>query len=160
MKAFLTILFSFLLAMILAILPLPGWINWLRPDWIVLVLVYWIIAMPYLISVGFAWLLGLLTDVLFGSMLGEHALALVCVAYLVTKFHIRIRFFSLQQQILVVFVLIMMYRAILFWMQGLAGNIPNPLLYWLPSVTGAVFWPWACILLRDCDRRFKVSKQM
>ena len=152
------ILISFIVAMILAILPLPQWLNLLWPDWVVLVLLYWVMVMSHKISVGYAWLLGLLLDVLFGSMLGEHALALVCVTYFITRFHVHTRAIGLPKQVLLVFVSLFVYRAILFWMQGLIGEVPNSILYWLPIVIGTVFWPWVFMLLRDCDRRLKISE--
>lgn len=157
MRTFWTIFISFLVATILAILPLPGLVNWLRPDWITLVLIYWVMAMPQRVSIGWAWVIGLFMDVLFGTVLGEHALALVCVAYFITRLHIRIRLFTSQQQMIMIFVVIIMYRAILLLLHGIMGDISHPLLWWLPSITSTIFWPWIFILLRDCDRRFKVS---
>ena len=158
MSTFLTVLFSFLVATILAVLPVPAWVNLLWPNWVVLVLIYWVMVMPYRLSVGYAWLIGLFLDVLFGSALGEHALAMIFVAYFMAKFHTRIRLFGFPQQIGIVFVLLLMYRTILLWIEGLAGNGFNILLYWLPSLTGAIFWYWVLILIQDYDKYWKVSE--
>ena len=76
----LKIIFSLLLAMMLAIFPLPGWLNLLRPLWVVMVLMYLVLLMPQHMSVGWAWIIGLLLDVLTGTVLGEHAIALVIIA--------------------------------------------------------------------------------
>jgi rod shape-determining protein MreD len=144
MRNFLIILFSFILAMMLAILPLPRWASVLWPDWVLLVLIYWTIMMPHRVSVGWAWIIGLLLDVLFGSILGLHALAFVCVAYVMARFSSRIRFFSILQQMAVIFVLLVVYRVI--------TNPSHMFLYWLPVITSTIFWPWIFALLSDYFR--------
>ena len=80
------ILASFVAAMVLTIVPLPGAIRLLRPDWVALVLVYWCMALPVRIGVGSGWVLGLFLDVLYGSLLGEQALAKALLAYLTLRF--------------------------------------------------------------------------
>jgi len=143
----LKIIFSLLLAMMLAIFPLPGWLNLLRPLWVVMVLMYLVLLMPQHMSVGWAWIIGLLLDVLTGTVLGVHALALVVVVYVITKFSHRIRLFSVWQQALTVFIIITVYQAILFWIQAEVGTMLISWQYWLPSLTSAILWPLVFILM-------------
>ncbi len=149
MKAFFIIVISLILAIVLAILPLPKWMNILWPDWIVLVLVYWVMALPHRVSVGVAWIVGLFMDVLFGSTLGAHALALVCVAYITAKFHIRIRNFGLLQQSCVIFMLLIIYHAILLWIAATFGHVSGIFVNLVPTITSAFVWPWILLLLHD-----------
>lgn len=151
-----TIGISILLAMMLSILPLPDWAIWLRPQWVVLVVIYWCLALPERVSVGIAWMIGLLMDVLLGTLLGQHAFALVVVAYIVVKFHPRIRLYPLWQKTLLVFVLLLVYLSLIFWVQGLLGVLPTTWEFWLTAVTSALLWPWVFIILRDMRRRFNV----
>src|ERR1700722_1264441 len=84
----------------LSLLPLPSSTLSFIPDWVLLTVIYWIIYLPQRIGLGIAWITGLLTDILTNSLLGEHAVASVLVAYLALKFHRRIRIFSIWQQML------------------------------------------------------------
>jgi rod shape-determining protein MreD len=147
---------SIIIAMMLTILPLPDWAIWLRPQWVLLVMVYWCLALPERISVGIAWVIGLLLDVLLGTLLGQHALSLAVVAYFIVKFHPRIRLYPIWQKTLIVFMLSLIYLALLFWVQGLLGVLPNSWQFWLPALTSTLLWPWVFIILRDLRRKFNV----
>ena len=148
---------SFFLALLLTLLPMPAWALWLRPVWVLLVLIYWNISLPNRVSIGTAWVLGLLLDVLNGSALGEHALALTMVSYIVVRMHARLYMFPLLQQGLSVFLLVLLYQCILFCIQGFVGNLPRGWLYWSSSVTSMLLWPWVFTIMRDCRRRFRVA---
>ncbi len=149
MKTVFIVTISFLLALVLAILPLPKWMNILWPDWVVLVLIYWVMALPHRVSVGSAWIVGIFMDVLFGTTLGVHALALVCVAYITAKFHIRIRNFGLLQQSGFVFMVLIIYHAILLWSAATFGNVSGIFVNWVPAIISAFVWPWILLLLHD-----------
>ena len=71
------ILVSFLVAMMLTSLPLPETAIIYRPDWLILVLIYWCMAIPERIGIFTGWMLGLLLDVMYGSLLGQNAMAFV-----------------------------------------------------------------------------------
>lgn len=148
--------FTLCLALILTILPLPNWAFWLRPEWVMLVLIYWCLALPERISVGIAWFLGLLMDVLQGTLLGQHALALAVVAYFIVKFHPRIRLFPIWQKSLIVFFLSVIYLALIYWVQGMMGVTPKTWEYWLPALTTTLLWPWVFFIMRDLRRRFNI----
>jgi rod shape-determining protein MreD len=143
-------------ALMLTILPLPSWATWFRPLWVMLVIIYWCLALPEQISIGVAWAIGLLLDILQGTLLGQNALALTVVAYFVVKFHPRIRLYPLWQKTLIVFFLSVIYLALLFWVQGLMGILPNSWEFWSPAMTSSLLWPWVFIILRDFRRKFHV----
>lgn len=151
------ILTSLFLAVVLALLPLPDWTTWYRPSWVVLVLIYWTINSPYRVNVGVAWVMGVLMDLLTGTLLGEHALAYTIVIYFVSRMYIRLRMYPLLQQGLSVFVFVLLYQFILYCIQGFIGELPNSHLYWLSSMTSMLLWPWLFVLLRDWRRWFRVA---
>lgn len=130
---------------------------WLRPAWVLLVLIYWSMMTPYRVSVGVAWLMGLVVDLLNGSLLGEHALAFTIVIYFVTRMHIRIRMYPLLQQGLSVLIFVLFYQFIIYCIQGFVGELPGSHLYWLSSVTSMLLWPWLFVLMRDYRRWFKIA---
>jgi rod shape-determining protein MreD len=144
-----TIIFAFLLTL----LPMPGWAVWLRPAWVLMVLIYWTMIIPELMNVGMAWIVGILLDVLQGTLLGEHALALTVVIYLVARMASQLRMYPLIQQGLSVFVLVLVYQFILFCIQGFLGSLPQSWLYWSSSLTSMLLWPWVFSIIRDSRRR-------
>ena len=151
------IVVSFVAALVLTILPLPDWLQVLWPEWGALVLLYWCLALPERISVGTAWVVGLLLDVLHGSLLGQHALAMTVIAYLTVNLHQRIRLYPLWQQALTVLMLLALYQLLLMWFDGIIGQPTKPWTYWLPPLTGMLLWPGSFLLLREIRRRFQVS---
>lgn len=151
------ILLSLLIGLVLTILHLPPWANPLRPEWTALILIYWCMALPQRVGVTVAWLVGLLQDVLQGTLLGAHALAFGIVAYLTLKLHQRIRVFPLWQQALSIFLLLLIIRLILLWIRGLSGRPGADLEYWLPALIGTVLWPLVFLCLREIRRRYRVQ---
>lgn len=141
-------------AFILSMMPLPDWAQSFRPDWVTLVLIYWVMALPANIGVTIAWFVGLMLDVSHGAIMGQHALGLVLVIYVVHSQHQRLRVASLVQQAIVIFILLLMKQAIVLWVSGIMGHPPDSWLYFMSSLTGALFWPWIYIILRDLRRKF------
>ncbi len=152
----LVITLTFIIAFILTLLPMPDWTVWLRPAWVLLVLIYWLTITPYRVNLGVAWLLGLSLDIFNGTLLGEHALALTVTGYLVLRIHTRFRMFPLMQQGLFVLLFVLLYQMIIFGIQGFVGDLPKTWLYWLSSITSMVLWPWVFVIMHDCRRRFRV----
>ena len=147
---------SFIVALILAVLPLPEWAQAYRPNWTALVMLYWCMALPERVGVGTAWGLGLLLDVLQGAVLGQYAMTMAILAFLMLNLHRRVRVFPLWQQSVVVGVLLVLHQALTLWIRGIVGETPDALTHWMPVIGGALFWPWIFILLRDMRRRYKV----
>ncbi len=145
---------TFILAFMLTIMPLPEWARAFRPDWVTLVLIYWAMALPASIGVTVAWFLGLLLDVTHGAILGQHALGLVLVAYIVHNQHQRLRVASLLQQSIVIFFLLILKQLMVLWVSGIIGRAPDISLYFAPSLIGTLLWPWVYIILRDLRRKF------
>jgi rod shape-determining protein MreD len=148
---------SFVIAMLLVALPLPEWAQQLRPDWALLVLIYWCMALPERFGIGLSWLVGLFIDVLTGALLGQHALAYAVVAFVVMKLHKRVRVFPLWQQALLVLILSLLSQLLTLWIKGAIDRVPGSWTYWLPSITSTLIWPWAFLLMRDIRRRFRVQ---
>ena len=130
-----------LLALLLSAVPLPHVLDLVRPDFLLLVVVWFAIMSPRSGGLLFAWFAGLALDSFRGLILGENALAFVAVAYIAHRLHLRIRMFPLIHQSLVVLALLAVYQFLLFWIDGVTGH---PLTDWtrsLPAITGALLWP-------------------
>lgn len=151
------ILLSFVAAFMLTLLPLPEYARAYRPEWSALVLIYWCLALPERIGVGTAFVVGVLLDVVTGTLLGQHALGLTTIAYLTLVLHQRIRVFPVRQQAFTVLVLLLIYQLQLLWVMGITGHPPQSWTYWTASLTGTLLWPWTFITLREIRRRYKVN---
>jgi rod shape-determining protein MreD len=132
---------SALVALALAILPLPAVLDAFRPDFLVLVVFYWCIESPRAGGLSLAFFAGLALDVIQGVVLGQHALALTLMGAWATHLRLRIRVFSMLSQCLVVFMLLTGYQFIIFWVDGATGNPVTNFSRWLAPIIGALLWP-------------------
>ena len=148
---------TFAVAIILSIMPGPDWATPFRPDWIALVLIYWCLAVPQRVGVGVGWTLGLILDVLYGSLIGQQALAKALIAFITLKLHLQIRMFPRWQQAVTVFVLIALSDLLVFWIRGATGHAVNTWTYWVPSLVSMILWPWIFVILRDVRRRANIT---
>lgn len=135
------VIISLILALMLAIAPMPDWAEPFRPDWVAMTLIYWATNLPRTYSVGWAWIIGIILDVAQGTLLGQHALALSLVIYVTVKFHLQMRQFPTLQLSATVFALLALYQFILFWINGVAGVNTPTVSYWGPVLTGSLIWP-------------------
>ncbi|MCE3238306.1 MAG: mreD [Gammaproteobacteria bacterium] len=140
---------TLLVAFILTLLPMPHWAIWLCPAWVLMMLAYWTIAVPERVNIGIAWLLGIFLDVLQGTLLGEHALALTLVIYLISRMVNQLRMYPLWQQSFTLCLFVLLYQFILFCIQGFLGALPTSWLYWMCPFTSLLLWPWVCSILRE-----------
>src|SRR5271155_5817017 len=132
---------SALVALALAVLPLPSVLEPLRPDFLVLVVIYWCVESPRAGGLGLAFVSGLALDLVQGVVLGQHALALTLMGAWATHLRLRIRVFSVLTQCLTIFALLTGYQFVLFWVDGATGNPVTAFGRWLAPVIGAVIWP-------------------
>ncbi|MGD9152633.1 MAG: rod shape-determining protein MreD [Gammaproteobacteria bacterium] len=148
------IILTIFVALMLDVMPLPDWIVWLRPQWTLLVMIYWMMALPFYIGFFYAFCIGILLDLLNGTLLGEHAFAMLIVAYLIIKLYQLIRVYPMMQQTLIIFALVALYRAIIYIIQGMIGELPHTMVCWLTVFISTILWPWVFIILRDMRRKF------
>lgn len=149
-----TVIASIIVALMLAILPMPGWAESFRPDWVTLTLIYWTMNLPRSYGVGWAWIVGLVLDVAQGTLLGQHALALSLAIYVTVTFHLQMRQFPTLQLSITVCALLALYQFILFWINGVAGVNSPAVTYWGPVISGSLTWP--LIMLMFGGARYRV----
>lgn len=138
---------SLLIALLLGLVPWPGALDVLRPYWLALVVIYWALEAPDRMGLGLAFVLGLLADLLFGTLMGEQALRLCVIVFLVLRFRPRLRFFPLSQQALAVLALLLNDRVIVLAIRAASGEgLPSPT-FWLAPVIGTLLWPWLFLLV-------------
>ena len=157
-ESFGLIVLTIVAAILLSMLPLPAMFETFKPYWVALVMIYWSLETRSSISLGLAFLVGILVDILSGSLLGLHALSLVVMVFLVQRFRSRIRFFPPWQQALSILGLLVNDRIILIWIGALLGEPLPTLSYWPPPLIGMAFWPWLFLLLDSLRANARRSK--
>lgn len=148
---------SFVVALMLTALPMPEWASMWRPAWVALVLIYWCMAVPGRTGVLVGWSVGLLVDVMSGTLLGQHALALAVTAFIVHQVHRRVRVLPVWQQGVTVFGLVFLFEALVLWIDGIKGMPVTLTAYLGAPLMSMLLWPWVFVVLRDTRRRFHVS---
>jgi len=147
MRAYAVILPTFFVALVLAIFPMPRLLDYIRPEWAAMTLIFWVLVSPAKAGIFLGFCMGLLLDVMHGQLLGLHGLSMSVLAYLVMLLQSRMRLYSPVQQSFMVFVLIGLYSLVTYWAESIMSIQGNTALLW-PSVGSALVWPlWYSLLL-------------
>lgn len=135
------IFLCFSVAFLFSILALPNAVSYLRPEWVAMVVIYWVIKAPAKVGVVVAWMSGLVLDILEGNLLGVNALSLAVVAYLVLAMHQRIKLFPLVQQSFTVFLVVGIHLMIGHLIRNVIGDPVSGMAYLIPALSSALVWP-------------------
>jgi len=142
-------------ALFLNLLPL-GRINGV-PDWVALVLAFWCVREPRNVGMATAFALGVIADVADASLMGQHALAYVLLAFGATGLSRRILWFPLAQQALHVMPLLIGAQLVMLLVRMASGAEFPGLMYLIaPLIATALWHPLTYLLLipqyRPVDR--------
>ncbi|MDP0380777.1 rod shape-determining protein MreD [Glaesserella parasuis] len=148
----LVLTFIFVIAFVLEIMPWPVDLQGLRPTWVVLVLIYWVLALPDKVSVGTAFLAGIVWDLILGSILGIHALILSIAIYFVAKYHLILRNLSLWLQSLLVMAYIALIRFFIFFIELVLHSAEFNTQEIIGAIISGILWPWIFLLMRHIRR--------
>lgn len=120
----------------------------LVPDWVALVLAFWCIHQPMRVGMSAAFVLGLLMDVADGSVMGQHALAYVLLAFAAGGLSRRILWFPLTRQALHVLMLLMGMQMVMLAARLTGGGDFPGTIWFLGSFSSAILWyPLTYLLL-------------
>ena len=155
MNNFLIILVTLVIALALTIITFV--FGEYSPDWLYLVVIYWILAVPNSIGLTTSWFIGLLTDVAFGTILGSNALTFVLIAFMITKTYKFVRYLTVYQQSIIIFLLLFLKQTILMWIDGMIRmeEIVLSAYYWSVLISSLV-WPLVYFVLRYIRRKYDV----
>jgi rod shape-determining protein MreD len=148
------VFFSLAGAYVLQVLPWAGTWLLLRPDFVLLVLVFWALHEPRSIGQGVAFALGLLMDVSDSMLLGQHAFAYVIATYGVQIFRVRILAFNLGEQTLHVLGIFVVACAVMLMLNLLLGaDFPGFAYFVSPALTAMLWGPANWLLYLPAVRR-------
>jgi rod shape-determining protein MreD len=148
------IFFSLAIAFLLSVLPWSG--TWLlaRPDFVVLVLIFWAVHEPRSIGQGMAFALGLLMDVSDSMLLGQHAFAYVIAIFGAQVLRVRILSFGLAEQTLHVLGIMVVTSSVMLLLNLLLGaDFPGVAYFISPVVTAFLWGPVNGLLYMQSVRR-------
>ena len=148
------IFFSLVIAFMLSVLPWSG--TWLlaRPDFVVLVLLFWTLHEPRSAGQGMAFAMGLLMDVSDSMLLGQHAFAYVIAVFGAQVLRVRILTFGLGEQTLHVLGIMVVTSVVMLLLNLLLGaDFPGAAYFISPVVTAFLWGPVNWLLYMPAVRR-------
>lgn len=152
------ILGTFVIALFLNMVQYPQWMKYAKPDWVMLVLFYWCLAIPQRVGVGCGWISGMVMDMLYYSLLGQHAIGKAFVALIAVVTHRRVRLYNLWQQCILVFIVASIDIGFTVWAYQLTADTEIRLVFWLSAVTSCLMWPIVYSLLRLLRHRTGITE--
>ena len=148
------IVMTMLVAALLTVIPVPEAVKYYWPDWITLVVFYWVLVLPAHLGVMFGWMNGLIEDVISFSLLGQHALGKALIGTVAAMGYKKFQLFNFLQKMFLIFVLQSVSIAISAWTNRLAFEAPIFIEMWQPALTTALMWPFVSFLMDQFDPRF------
>ncbi len=145
------IFLSLLIALLLSVLHLPeswpSWLGWWRPQWLLLVLFFWVIEVPARMNLLALWCFGLIVDVLYADPLGLNGFILATITYVGWRFFERLRMYSVLQQVGLVFLLILGAQLLRVFVLGLNADRPWSWGVLVTPIVSMLCWPLVFLLL-------------
>lgn len=148
----------FIIALVMEIAPWPVGFQSFKPAWIVLVFTYWVLSIPHKVSIGWAFIIGIIWDMVLGSTLGVHALVMSMFAYVITAGHLILRNMSLWMQSLLIVALVFAIRLSIFFIEFLLHSATFNWQEIFGSLASGVLWPWVFLLLRKVRRQLNLGE--
>ncbi len=139
-------------AMLAWLVPLRSELAFWRPPFVLLLVTYWLLRHPQYVGVLFAWLVGLSIDVLFGQIIGQHALAMSVAASLVLSQQHRGHHFRMFYQSIFVAVVVLVYEVVLLSVRSLVEDIDMVRALFYPVLSSALLWP---VLVLTCQKLYR-----
>lgn len=132
---------SVVLGLMLQLLPISATMAHWRPQFVLLVVFYWLFRSPFLHGITFAWLAGLLLDVFVGELLGRHAMVFALCAYLLQLLQQRLHHFGVFHQAMLVLLMALMSQLLLHSITLIFRSDWDSNLLIAPAITSALIWP-------------------
>lgn len=147
----------FITALVMEIIPWPNGLQSFKPAWLVLSITFWALSIPEKVNIGFAFILGLVWDLVLGSVMGVHALVLSVFIYIVVKYHLILRNLSLWLQSLLIILFIFTLRIAIFILELV---IHNATFHWqeiFGALISGLLWPWLFLLFKKIQCKLKLN---
>ena len=112
----------------------------LKPDFILLTLIFWFFKNPNAVSISTFWLVGLIDDIFMGDLLGRHALTYASCYFIAQYFISKIMLNNKYQKLLYIFLIFLSAQMIILII-NLTHDLHYPgFSYFLQSITAVFIW--------------------
>ena len=149
------IILTLFLGLMFSLIMLP--LGYIAPEWLLLINIYWAIALPSNKRIFLAFLSGFFIDIVFGQPLGISSLSYVIFIYIILHLYSSLRYMTISQQMVVIFFLLIIKQHFFIWTFYVFGlNIDYQSLIISSFITGAL-WPIIYFSLRFMRRKFQVD---
>ena len=149
------IILTLFLGLIFSLIILP--LGYIAPEWLLLINIYWAIALPSNNKIFLAFLSGFLVDIVLGQPLGISSLSYVIFIYIILNLYNSLRYMTITQQMVAIFFLLLIKQHFFIWTFYVFGlNIDYQSLIISSFMTSAL-WPAIYFSLRFIRRKFQVE---
>jgi rod shape-determining protein MreD len=143
---------SFVCAFTLNFVPWDNRVVTFQPDFVLMLLLYWCTHLPGRVSIGTAFVCGIVMDIADANVFGQHALAYVLVTFLMLQLRRRMLMHSLWQQSVHVFGILFVAQLTMALTRLMGGSPFIGLGYFVAAFTGALLWPTLSHMLQAPQR--------
>lgn len=152
----LIILLTLFLGLMLTIMMLP--LGYIAPEWILLINIYWAVALPSNTKMLLAFLSGFFVDIVLGHPLGISSLSFVIFIYIVLSLYNSLRYMTVPQQMIVFFILLIVKQHFFIWTFYMFGLDIDYQTLIISSFVTAALWPLIYFSLRYARRKWIVNE--
>ena len=149
------IFLSILLGLILALSLLP--LGYMAPEWLLLINIYWAIALPTNNKLLLAFVSGYLVDILYGQVLWLTSLTYVIFIYIILRLYNSLRYMTVSQQMVVISFFILIKQHFFVWSNSVLGIDSEYFDLMISAVISGILWLPIYYTLRYFRRKFQIS---
>ena len=146
-SAWLPIIISIFVSALLSVYPLGSVLANMRPMFLFVVTLFWVLHRPWLVGIWFALFTGLLSDLLLDTTLGQQAIASVLSVFVLQLLSANAKQIADVRAWFLASVSILVYSLVLLLLQIQDAQV----VLWrsgLPMITGILIWPLVVLLLK------------
>ena len=149
------VFFLAMIAIVLQLVPVNGYLAYLKPNFLLLMNLGWIIFLPHKFGVMFGALNGLIFDLISGVPIGINMISFTLLSTIIIYLSGWLSYFSLNQRTVFIFFVVVLFELLVSTFY-LAIEIPIDIAHiFLISITSLVVWPLIDIWI---GRTCKVNK--
>jgi rod shape-determining protein MreD len=144
---------SFVAALLLQIIPINGSIAYWRPQFLLLLVFYWLFYGRSKYGVGFAWMIGIILDMFAGEMFGRYAITFSLCAYFLILLSKRLHHFGIFHQAVLIFFMVLLNQLLVTSISLLYRADWSVALLMGSSLTSALIWPLLALVMNKIFSR-------
>ena len=147
---------TFFIGLMLSLMMLP--LGYIAPEWILLINIYWAMALPSNNKMLVAFVSGFFVDIVLGQPLGISSLSYVIFIYIILSLYNSLRYMTVPQQTIMIFFLFIVKQHFFIWTFYMFGlNIDYQTLI-ISTFTTSALWPFIYFSLRFVRRKWGVNE--